>query len=244
MRLFGLIGYPLSHSFSERYFTEKFAKERLADCQYRLFPINPLQKIKTLLQQYPQLEGLNVTIPYKQQVLSYLDARTGIPAALNACNCIHIKKGKLTGYNTDYTAFQKSLAPHLRPPHQKALILGNGGAAAAVRFALQQLGISHVTVSRRVQDDFTLTYEQLDQTIINDCKLIINTTPLGMYPDTGSFPAIPYSYLTRDHFLYDLVYNPMKTIFLRKAEERGAFIKNGEEMLVLQAEESWRIWNS
>jgi shikimate dehydrogenase len=244
MRLFGLIGQPLTHSFSEKYFKEKFEREGLADCKYLLFPMRSIQELNGILQQNPGLEGLNVTIPYKQQVLKYLDSRAGIPEGLNACNCIQIRKGLKNGYNTDHTAFKKSLAPLLHPVHTRALILGNGGAAAAVRFALSDLGIEYDIVSRSLHSDSALTYDQLNENVIKDHLLIVNTTPLGMFPKTDLCPDIPYRLLTKEHLLYDLVYNPAKTLFLQKGEERGAAIKNGEEMLMLQAEESWRIWNS
>jgi len=243
MRLFGLIGYPLTHSFSENFFAKKFEREGLHDCRYRLFPIRSIGELPELLKQNPELEGLNVTIPYKQEVLSFLDSRSGIPEGLNACNCIRIREGKLTGYNTDYPAFKKSLQPLLRAGDRHALILGNGGAAAAVRCALQDLGIAFETVSRSLHTGSTLTYEQLSEPVLQKHKLIINTTPLGMNPHTGACPDIPYQYLTKDHLLYDLIYNPEKTLFLRKGEEHGTAIKNGTEMLELQAEESWRIWN-
>jgi len=242
MRLFGLIGYPLSHSFSKKYFTDKFESEGIAGCFYELFPLPTIEALPPLLQKYPELEGLNVTIPYKLQVLAYLD-ESKIPAGLNACNCINITGGRLTGYNTDVTGFELSLLPLLRSWHKKALVLGNGGATAAVVFVLKKLGIDFDIVSRKKHDHSTLTYRDINKKIIADCYLIINTTPLGMQPDTGSCPDIPYQFITDRHLLYDLVYNPAKTLFLQQGEERGAAIKNGEEMLILQAEESWRIWN-
>lgn len=242
MRVFGLIGYPLSHSFSKKYFTDKFEREGIAGCLYELFPLPTIEALLPLLQKQPELEGLNVTIPYKQQVLAYLD-ESKIPAGLNACNCINITGGRLTGYNTDVTGFELSIIPLLKSWHKKALILGNGGATAAVVFVLKKMGIDFDIVSRKKHDHSTLTYRNINKKIIADCSLIINTTPLGMHPDTGSCPDIPYQFITDRHLLYDLVYNPAKTLFLQKGEERGATIKNGEEMLVLQAEESWRIWN-
>lgn len=244
MRLFGLIGYPLSHSFSEKYFTEKFEKEGITDCRYKLFPLESIDQLPALLKDNPGLEGLNVTIPYKKQVLAYLDRREDIPSALNACNCISIRNGKLCGYNTDWTGFEKSLFPLLLPHHTRALVLGNGGATAAVSFALKKLGIEFDIVSRTLHAGSTLTYNDLDEKTIRENTLIINTTPLGMYPNTDNCPSIPYQFITASHLLYDLLYNPAKTLFLQKGEERGAAIKNGEEMLVLQAEESWTIWNS
>ena len=242
MRLFGLIGYPLSHSFSRNYFSEKFEKEGINGCSYELFPLATIEGLKPLLEKNPELEGLNVTIPYKKQVLPYLD-ESRIPEGLSACNCINIINGKLVGYNTDITGFEKSLVPLLKTYHQKALVLGNGGATAAVVFVLKRMGIDFDIVSRKKHDHSTMTYRDINKKIITENLLIINTTPLGMQPDTDSCPDIPYQFLTNKHLLYDLVYNPAKTLFLQKGEERGATIKNGEEMLVLQAEESWRIWN-
>jgi shikimate dehydrogenase len=243
MRLFGLIGYPLTHSFSKKYFTEKFEKEEMNECRYDLFPLKTIDELPFLLKNNPELEGLNVTIPYKKQVVPYIDT-AHIPPGLNACNCINISDGKLVGYNTDVTGFEKSLQPLLKSYHKKALILGNGGAAAAVLFVLNKLQISFEIVSRKLHDGSTLTYRDLNKKIIEDASVIINTTPLGTYPAEDTCPEIPYQYLSEKHLLFDLVYNPAKTLFLQKGEKRGATIKNGEEMLNLQAEESWRIWNS
>ncbi|MEQ1677713.1 MAG: shikimate dehydrogenase [Chitinophagaceae bacterium] len=242
MRLFGLIGYPLSHSFSKKYFTEKFERERIAGCQYELFPLSSIELLPDLLASNPQLEGLSITIPYKKQVVKYLDT-SAIPEGLEACNCIRIHNKNLEGYNTDAPAFEKSLTPLLKSHHVKALVLGNGGAAEAVLFVLKKLGIPFNVVSRTLHKGSTLTYSDLDKRTIEESTIIINTTPLGMYPKMDDCPDIPYQYLSSAHLLYDLVYNPAKTLFLKKGEERGAAIKNGEEMLVLQAEESWHIWN-
>jgi len=244
MRLFGLIGYPLSHSFSKKYFTEKFEKEGLMDCRYDLFPIDSIEKFPEILKSHPNLYGLNVTIPYKQLVLPYLNSVENIPDELKACNCIKIRNTKLTGYNTDCTGFEKSLTPLLKKHHQRALVLGNGGATIAVIFVLKKLGIGFDIVSRTLHDGSTLTYENVDEKVIKENPVIINTTPLGMYPKTGECPDIPYQFISNQHLFFDLVYNPEKTLFLQKGEERGAAIKNGHEMLVIQAEESWRIWNS
>jgi len=243
MRRFGLIGYPLSHSFSKKYFTEKFEQEEITECLYDLFPLKTIDELPFLLREYPELEGLNVTIPYKKQVFSFLD-ETNIPGGLDACNCINITNGKLVGYNTDITGFEKSLRPLLRSYHKKALVLGNGGATAAVVFVLQRLGIDFTIVSRKIHEGAAITYKEINAEIIIDNTVIINTTPLGMYPDTDTCPEIPYQFISDRHLLYDLVYNPAMTLFLRKGEARGAAVKTGEEMLLLQAEESWRIWNS
>ncbi|MCY7310460.1 MAG: shikimate dehydrogenase [Chitinophagaceae bacterium] len=242
MRLFGLIGYPLSHSFSEKYFTEKFEQEEITECRYNLFAIKTIDELPILLRNNPELEGLNITIPYKKQVLPFLDA-SNIPDGLDACNCINITGGKLVGYNTDVTGFEKSLKPLLKSYHKKALVLGNGGATAAVAFVLRKLGISFDIVSRKIHDNSTFTYKEIDKKVMEENTVIINTTPVGLYPNTEACPDIPYKFIGESHLLYDLVYNPAKTVFLQKGEENGATIKNGEEMLILQAEESWRIWN-
>ena len=244
MRLFGLIGYPLTHSFSKKYFTEKFEKEGLDDCRYELFPIESITELPGLISQHPDLEGLNITIPYKKQVLPYLNHTAFIPAGLEACNCILFSDGQLIGYNTDVVGFRESLRPVLRPDQQSALVLGNGGATAAVIFALQQLGISYHIVSRALQPGSDFTYQDLDHSIIQSHPIIINSTPVGMYPKEDHCPDIPYESIDERHLLFDLVYNPAQTLFLRKGAERGATIKNGEDMLLLQAEESWKIWNS
>lgn len=242
MKMYGLIGYPLTHSFSKQYFVEKFQKEGVTDCVYDMFPIKSIDEIANLLKENPEIKGLNVTIPYKQLILQHL-AESEIPVGLNACNCIRIKQGKLTGYNTDVLGFERSFLPHLKSCHTSALILGNGGAAKAVKFVLQKLHIGYKIVSRKIHDGSDSTYQELNEKIINEHKIIINTTPLGTFPNIGDCPDILYRFLTPEHFLYDLVYNPEKTLFLQKGEARGALIKNGYEMLVLQAEESWRIWN-
>lgn len=243
MRLFGLIGNPLTHSFSAKYFSEKFQREGRSDCRYELFPLKEIKDLPALLETHPALEGLNVTIPYKREVLSFLHNRPGIPAGLDACNCIRIRKGQLSGFNTDIAGFRNSLKPLLQPQHQKALVLGNGGATAAVVFVLKELGIQYDIVSRQLHGTSGLSYKELNETIIKSHTLIINTTPLGMFPALETCPDIPYRFAGQDHLFYDLVYNPAKTLFLQKAELLGARIKNGEEMLEIQAAESWRIWN-
>jgi Shikimate 5-dehydrogenase len=242
MRLFGLIGMPLAQSFSKKYFTEKFEKEGIADSMYELFPLEEIHQLSDLLLRHSNLEGLNVTIPYKEQVLPYLHAIDEEAKAIGACNCIKIKDGKLTGFNTDAPAFRESLLQQLQPHHNKALVLGTGGAAKAVVHVLRGLGIPFTYVSR--SSGSGLVYEELSREIMEEYPLIINTTPLGSFPKMDTAPAIPYEYLTERHYLYDLVYNPAKTLFLQQGEERGATIKNGYEMLVGQAELSWKIWNT
>jgi shikimate dehydrogenase len=243
MKIYGLIGYPLTHSFSKKYFIEKFIQEGIRDCSYELYPISSINELKDTIKQNPDLLGLNVTIPYKQSVLRHLSDTNKIPHGLRACNCIRIKDGKTFGYNTDITAFEQSLETGLKDYHNRALILGNGGAAEAVKFVLRKLKIGYKIVSRTIHHDTDLTYTDLNEAFISENKLIINTTPLGTFPVVDDCPDLPYRYLTDQHFLFDLVYNPEKTLFLQKGEERGATIKNGYEMLVLQAEESWKIWN-
>jgi shikimate dehydrogenase len=243
MKLYGLIGYPLGHSFSKKYFTEKFEKEGLTDCSYELFPIESISRLAKLIQDFPELKGLNVTVPYKKSVLGYLDSTTGLPPGLSACNCIKIENGRLTGYNTDCQGFEKSFGPFLKEHHKKALVLGQGGAAEAVVFVLKKLGIAYSIVSRSLHGEARFIYSDIDEKIMQDHTIIINTTPLGMYPEVDDCPALPYQSITERHLLFDLIYNPAKTLFLKRGEQMGATISNGEEMLKSQAEESWRIWN-
>ena len=240
---FGLIGYPLSHSFSKKYFTEKFEKEGLKDHVYDLFPIPSIDELPGVLSKNKDLAGLNVTIPYKQLVIPFLDA-SNIPAGVDACNCIRIENGKLTGNNTDITGFEKSFRSDWKPDQKKALVLGNGGATAAVVHVLKKLGVDFKIVSRKIHAGSAMTYNDVSVATIREHPVIINTTPLGTYPDVEEAAPIPYHALTRDHYLFDLVYNPEKTLFLKKGEEAGATIKNGYDMLVIQAEESWKIWNT
>jgi shikimate dehydrogenase len=241
MRRYGLIGYPLTHSFSQKYFTEKFVQLGITGCVYENFELKDISELPAALRQ-PGLCGLNVTIPYKKQVLPFLTHRSDAVVEMGACNCIDIRNGELTGYNTDVVGFRQSLKPFLQSHHDRALILGTGGASAAVEFVLKRLGISFQYVSRTAVGG-AIAYHELTPGIMDTHRLIVNTTPLGMYPNTDDFPGIPYQYITTKHHLFDLIYNPAETLFLTKGKERGATIQNGYEMLVLQAEESWRIWN-
>ena len=243
MHSFGLIGFPLGHSFSRNYFREKFEKLGLADYTYENFPLSSINELPQLLSDHPFLEGLNVTIPYKKAVLPFLDERSFLPEGLEACNCIRIRNGRLSGFNTDVIGFENSLRPLLKKGQNAALILGNGGAAVAIVYVLKKLGILPHVVSRKKNNGADLDYSDLNEHVISEHKLIINTTPLGLYPDTQSMPAIPYQFLGTEHLLYDLIYNPAETLFLRKGKEQGTRIKNGEEMLIIQAEESWKVWN-
>ncbi|SDG74913.1 shikimate dehydrogenase family protein [Chitinophaga filiformis] len=243
MKVYGLIGYPLSHSFSKGFFAEKFAREGIRDCMYESFPIPEINELPALLAQYPDLQGLNVTIPYKQAVMSYLDELSPAAAQIGAVNCIHFKDGRKKGHNTDAIGFRRSLEPLLQPHHNKALVLGTGGAAKAVQYVLEGLNIPYKLVSRQASAD-SISYEQLDAATMASHTLIVNATPLGMYPNVSAAPALPYEQLTDKHLLYDLIYNPAVTAFLQQGADRGATIKNGHEMLILQAEASWEIWNN
>ena len=241
MRKFGLIGYPLSHSFSQKYFTEKFQQLGITDCRYELYPIEDIAGVKALLQD-PELCGLNVTIPYKQLVIPYLMGMNPVVQEIGACNCIKIVNGVTTGYNTDVVGFEESLVRKLQPYHNRALILGTGGASKAVEYVLRKLHIGYKYVSRNAGEGM-LSYEQVDEEVIYSHTLIINTTPLGMYPKVEVCPPLPYEAIGAQHYLFDLVYNPDRTLFLQNGEQRGAAVENGYDMLIGQAEESWRIWN-
>ena len=242
MRLFGLIGYPLTHSFSKDYFGEKFKRELIEDCRYENFQLANITELSKIIEDHSDLEGLNVTIPYKESVLPFLDEKNELVSQTGACNCIKIMNGKLVGFNTDVIGFEKSLLSKLQPGHKDALILGTGGAAKAVEFVLKKNQIQYTYVSRR-QSQNSITYEQLTPPVLEKTKLIINTTPVGMYPKVKEMLPLPFEAITSKHFLFDLIYNPSQTLFLKKGEEKGAVIQNGYEMLVGQAEESWKIWN-
>lgn len=247
MKKFGLIGFPLTHSFSKKYYDAKFEQRHIADVTYELYPIKEIEAFPRLVAEDPLLMGINVTIPYKIAVMDYLHHLSPEAEAIAAVNCIRIERKEnqdpiLKGYNTDVHGFEQSLKPLLKPWHTKALVLGNGGAAKAVIYALKQLGISVSIVSRAPQQG-QYAYDQLDAETMMAHLLVINTTPLGTYPAVENYPDLPYQYIGDKHLLYDLVYNPAETAFLRKGKENGATIKNGLEMLELQAERNWEIWN-
>lgn len=242
MKRYGLIGYPLSHSFSQRYFTEKFARESIHDAIYENYSIAEIDQLKNILKQQHELCGFNVTIPYKKEVLSFLSSSSPVVEAMGACNCVKIEKEKLIGHNTDVVGFEQSLLPYLKGHHHRALILGTGGAAAAVAYVFNQREIPFQYVSRK-KSGTSLAYEELDETLMKNHSLIINTTPLGMSPLVDECPPVPYQWINEQHHCFDLIYNPAETMFLQKAKKAGATIQNGAEMLVIQAEESWRIWN-
>ncbi|WP_316850039.1 shikimate dehydrogenase family protein [Pedobacter agri] len=246
MKTYGLIGFPLSHSFSKKYFTEKFQNEGITDRQYELFPIENIKSLADLLAENQSLCGLNVTIPHKVGVLPFLNEIEEAAEKIGAVNCICIKRFEgetyLKGFNTDAYGFEESLKPLLTAKHKKALVFGDGGAAKAVKYVLQKLGIEYQVVVRKATAGAIL-YNQVTPELLERHKLLINTTPLGMSPHIDTFPEIDYTQLGSDHLAYDLVYNPLETAFLSKAAERGAQVKNGLEMLYKQAEKAWAIWN-
>lgn len=248
LRQFGLIGYPLSHSFSKRYFSEKFIKEGIADAYYELFPLPDIELLPILLSRKTRLRGLNVTIPHKQAIMPFLHRLDESAARVGAVNVVKITpQGEYIGYNSDYYGFKISLENTLKqanlPLPKSALILGTGGASKAVAVALADLQISFRYVSRTKKNDADWLYEEITSAIVNNNLLIVNTTPLGMSPDLETAPPIPYQHLSQQHLLFDLVYNPAETLFLRKGKEAQAHTKNGLEMLHLQAEKAWQIWN-
>ncbi|MDR1737911.1 MAG: shikimate dehydrogenase [Candidatus Symbiothrix sp.] len=247
MDKYGLIGYPLSHSFSMEYFNDKF-KSEFINAKYVNFEISNIKEIKNIIDSEPQLKGLNVTIPYKERVIPYLDKLSENAKLIGAVNVIKIERSRrgkirLTGFNSDIIGFKESIAPLLFPRHKSALILGTGGAAKAVYFGLKQLGLTAVYVSRKKSDENFLTYEELTPEIMDQHKLIVNCTPVGMYPDVDAYPPIPYEHVTNRHFLYDLLYNPQETMFMKLGKKQGATTKNGLEMLLLQAFAGWQFWN-
>lgn len=243
MRQFGLIGYPLSHSFSQGFFAEKFKRENIDDAQYANYPIASINEFAALWEQDKNLLGLNVTIPYKKEVIPFLQHPSSVVKSINACNCIRKFNNELYGYNTDVIGFENSLATYLKPHHTHALILGTGGAAAAVEWVMQKLNIQYQFVSR-ANNGNCIGYDQLTTDIIQQHTLIINTSPVGMYPNVNEAPAIPYEAITSKHHLFDLIYNPSETLFLARGAQHGATIQNGLEMLHIQAAESWKIWTA
>jgi shikimate dehydrogenase len=253
MRNFGLIGFPLTHSFSKKYFEEKFEREKIEDAAYQLYPLASVTELLSLLKSIPNLAGLNVTIPYKETVMDYLHEIDKAALEIEAVNCIKVTNGKLKGYNTDVFGFENSLRPFIcrnefynkekkvyELPAITAFILGTGGSAKAVKHVLRKVGIPFFSVSRKEEN--AIRYTEIGN-YFGNYNLIINTTPLGMFPNTEACPDIPYEQLTEKDFLFDLVYNPEETLFLKKGKQQGAKTQNGLEMLKLQAEKSWEIWN-
>lgn len=244
MKTYGLIGYPLGHSFSRGYFTDFFADQGI-DAEYKNFELSSIELLPTLLESEKTLCGFNVTIPYKQQIFPYLDELDEAAQAIGAVNVVKVihKDGKrhLKGYNSDYIGFANSIRPLLKPHHTHALILGTGGASKAVDYALRQLEMKTIFVSRTERENI-ISYDRLTPELLEKYTVIVNTTPLGMHPKVDECPPLDYSLVTSRHLLYDVIYNPAKTLFLQHGEERGATICNGMEMLIGQAQAAWNIW--
>lgn len=237
-----MVGRNISYSFSAGYFSEKFRKEGLSNYQYVNFDIDNLNELSHLLESNKRIKGLNVTIPYKEAIIPLLDKVSKTAAAIGAVNTIVVSKKGLKGYNTDHYGFRKALEPLVKPHHKKALILGTGGASKAVGFALRKLGIEYDFVSR-TGNEIILSYSEINAEIFDDYQIIINTTPLGTFPDITECPPLPYQYFTKNHIAFDLVYNPSETEFMKRAALYGAVTQNGYDMLVFQAEKAWEIWN-
>ena len=244
MQKYGLIGYPLSHSFSQGFFNEKFQSEGI-EATYENFEIPTIEDLQKILLANPELNGLNVTIPYKEQVIQYLDELDDTAKNIGAVNVIKFvrdkKKLKLKGYNSDVIGFSQSISAFLKPHHKKALILGTGGASKAVKYAFEKLGIEYTFVSRTAIQG-QLFYNELTEEVMKEHTVIVNTTPVGMYPKIDACPDIPYQFITDQHLLYDLLYNPNETKFMKLGEDKGATVVNGLEMLLLQAFAAWDIW--
>ena len=238
MNTFGLIGKSLSHSFSSSYFNEKFHKEGITNTEYLNFELNNISKFPQLIKK-TNLSGINVTLPYKESIIPFLDELSENAKRIGSVNTIQILNGKLIGHNTDIIGFKQSIAP-LLAGRNTALILGNGGASKAVKFIFNQLNISHKTINRNSSFD----YSDITSQIIDLNTIIVNTTPLGMTPEIKNYPQIPYELLTEKHLLFDLIYNPKETLFLKYGRANKAYTKNGLEMLQIQAETSWNIWNT
>lgn len=242
-RRFGLLGRNISYSFSKGYFTEKFSDEVFIGNSYENFDISEINHFTGLLKNNPDLKGLNVTIPYKEQVIPYLDKLSTKAKLIGAVNTIKFtKNGKLKGYNTDYYGFKKSLKPLLQPHHKKALILGTGGASKGVAFALDELDIPYTFVSREAKENI-IDYDLINATTFDNFQIIINCTPVGTSPNIEACPDLPYEFFTDKHIAYDLIYNPAETQFMKNAKKYGAITKNGYDMLIFQAEKAWKIWN-
>jgi shikimate dehydrogenase len=242
LRKFGLIGFLLTHSFSKKYFDKKFHDENIPDSSYQLFEINSVEELPSILKSNPELSGLNVTIPYKESVIKYLDEVDTTAEAIGAVNCIKVINGKLKGFNTDVFGFEVSLRKFLTKIPDQIFVLGTGGSSKAVCFVLKSMNLPFINVSREKKGD-CISYDEIESRM-KQGNLFINTTPLGMFPDMNEAPQIPFDKLKQRDFLFDLIYNPEETLFLKKSKEHGAKTKNGLEMLRLQAEKSWEIWNS
>lgn len=243
MEQYGLIGYPLGHSFSRRFFNEEFFPEHGIEAEYLNFEIPEADGLLEVVRTHPLLRGLNCTIPHKQAIIPLLDEISPEAREIGAVNVIRIRDGRLKGFNSDIIGFMDSLRPLLRPHHRRALVLGSGGASKAVWAGLLRLGLEPMQVSRKAGDG-VLSYEMLTPEVMADCTVVVNCSPVGMFPHVDKCPAIPYELLSGRHLLYDLVYNPLDTLFMQRGRERGATVKNGLEMLRLQALASWKFWHS
>ncbi len=240
---YGLIGKNIDYSFSRTYFADKFDKKKDSNSTYENFDIDKISLFSDIIEANKNITGLNVTIPYKQTIIPYLDSLSKKAKKIGAVNTIQItKKGKLKGYNTDWYGFYHSIKPLLKNSHKKALILGTGGASRAIEYALNKLGVKYQFVSRTASED-SLAYSDLNEEILSDHTILINTTPVGTYPNIDQYPEVPMDYITNKHIVYDLIYNPDETMLMKLAKEKGAIVKNGYEMLVLQAEKAYKIWN-
>lgn len=248
MKIYGLIGKTLTHSFSPRYFASKFEREKIGNSLYSLFPIGSIDEFPSILKDHPEISGLNVTIPYKQSIIKYLDKLDVHSKEIGAVNTIKIEyangKQLLIGFNTDYLGFTDSIKPLIVNKKTKALILGTGGSSVAVAYALKGMNIEYLFVSRNPEHSIEIGYYDLTKKLLDSYTIIINTTPLGMFPKIDDKPPIPYQFLTKDHILFDLIYNPDETLFLKMGKKFGCQTKNGLEMLGYQAEYSWNIWNN
>jgi shikimate dehydrogenase len=244
MSEYGLIGKNLSHSFSKAYFQKKFSDLGLDYLEYTNFEMDDISELKGLLAKNPFLRGFNVTIPYKESIIPFMDELSPEARGIAAVNCVKITNGKLIGHNTDAYGFASSIKPFLEPQHSRALVLGTGGASKAVVFVLKRLNVEVFYASTSKKRQGTFAYDTLNERLFNACKFIINTTPVGMFPGVDECPNIPYECISSQHLVYDLIYNPEETLFLKKVKERGATTINGLSMLQLQAEKSWEIWNS
>lgn len=246
MKQFGLLGYPLGHSFSKKYFDKKIIEEGI-DASFNNYELESADDLVEIIENTPTLMGFAITIPHKENVIALLDEQDAAIAAIGAVNCVKINRedgrAVLKGYNTDIIGFERSFCEFLKPEQKLALILGTGGASKAVAYVLAQLNIEYQIVSRR-RGDNQISYEDVSPEMMQKVAIVVNTTPLGMYPKVDACPDLPYESITSSHYFYDLVYNPIETLFLKKAKERGAIVKAGMDMLELQAEANWDIWNA
>ncbi len=242
---FGLIGKSLSHSFSKKYFEEKFKNEKLSNFSFTNFELNSISEFENIIKHNPLLKGLSVTVPYKEQIIPFINELSSEANEIGAINCINFLNGKSLGYNTDVFGFKTSIKPFLEPKHNRALIFGTGGSSKAIAYALNQIGVDYffVTSSQNKKNANTFFYSELSEIILSQFLLLINCTPVGMFPDVNKSPNIPYDFVTENHLVYDLIYNPAETFFLKNCKAKGAITINGYSMLQLQAEKAWEIWN-